>query len=208
MRFQLALVARVDSCMRFRGPLLPVRERSCIRWRADIATAATWAPRWYPGELRRKLRRTAARPACSCHRQSGTRASRGWPAAAPTSPRQLPRGASLVVVEHRDEIRTCDTRFRNGSSVTRCVYGLTCWSVSVIPDSGSFRNGFAVRRTVDVVSRRTVRLIAGLQCHRIRLTGQLVRPALRQQRQRSDAGGLTGRNALAATPSFSLLLNV
>jgi hypothetical protein len=42
---------------RFRGPLLLVRERSCIRCRADIATAATWAMRSYRGELRRKLRR-------------------------------------------------------------------------------------------------------------------------------------------------------
>jgi hypothetical protein len=58
MRSQLALVARADSCMRFRGPLLLVRERSCICFRADIATANTWAVRSYRGELRRKLRRT------------------------------------------------------------------------------------------------------------------------------------------------------
>jgi hypothetical protein len=112
---------------RFRGPFLPVRERSCIRWRADIATAGTWVPRLYRGELRRKLRRTATRPACSCHRRSGTRASRGRPAAAPTSPPRCSTTTNEVSARQPpDEIRTCNTRFRDGSSVADCVHRLTC----------------------------------------------------------------------------------
>ena len=48
----------------------------------------------------------------------------------------------------------------------------------------SFRNGFALRKAVDVASKRTMRLIVTLLTHRIRLTGQLVRPALRSLRRR------------------------
>jgi len=43
--------------------------------------------------------------------------------------------------------------------------------------------------------------------HRIRLTGQLVRPTLHRLRQREDAAGLT-RKALATSPGFSMLLDV
>ncbi len=38
--------------------------------------------------------------------------------------------------------------------------------------------------------------------HRIRLTGQLVRPTLRHQRQREDAARLARRNALGISPGF------
>ena len=44
--------------------------------------------------------------------------------------------------------------------------------------------------------------------HRIRLTGQLVRPTRRYLRQRGDAAGLTRRNALATSQGFSQLLDV
>ena len=42
----------------------------------------------------------------------------------------------------------------------------------------------------------------------VRLTGQLVRPALRHLRQRRDASELTIRNAFAVSPGFSLLPDV
>jgi hypothetical protein len=44
--------------------------------------------------------------------------------------------------------------------------------------------------------------------HRIRLTGQLVRPTRRHLRQQGHAAALTRRNALATSPGFSLLLDV
>src|SRR5262245_27576471 len=107
-------------------------------------------------------------------------------------------------------IRTCGTRFRNGSSVTGCVYGLTCWFISVI-DSRT-RSHFAmasrVRRTVDAVSWRTVRSIVTLWSHRIRLIGQLVRPALRHLCLWGHAAGVARRYVLAVSLGFSVLLDV
>jgi hypothetical protein len=44
--------------------------------------------------------------------------------------------------------------------------------------------------------------------HRIRLTGQLVRPALGHLRQRREAARLASRNALAISQGFSILLDV
>jgi hypothetical protein len=44
--------------------------------------------------------------------------------------------------------------------------------------------------------------------HRIRLIGQLVRPALRRLRQRGSTAGLIRRKALATSPGFSVLLDV
>jgi hypothetical protein len=51
-------------------------------------------------------------------------------------------------------------------------------------------------------------LIVSVRGYRIRLTDQLVRPALRHLRQRGDAAELTRRKALATSPGFSMLLDV
>jgi hypothetical protein len=63
-------------------------------------------------------------------------------------------------------------------------------------------------RVVVAVSRCGRREISGADGIRIRLTGQLVRSTLRHLRQWEDARGLSGRNALAISPGFSMLPNV
>jgi hypothetical protein len=81
------------------------------------------------------------------------------------------------------------------------------------------RRGLAVRRRPKIVMpcccltimdefarRPSAKDRSTVRC--IRFTGQLVRPTLRRRRQRGGAAEVTGRNALATSPGFSILLDV
>jgi hypothetical protein len=76
-----------------------------------------------------------------------------------------PSGCERFETAIPGRIRTCNTRFRNGSSVADCVYSLTCCFVSVVGDRtrSHFASVSRSTRMIEVEPGCTMRLVSSTE---------------------------------------------